>query len=292
MDIKENNIALLCQKIEEKVGRQMYRPKDFEYLSTCIFDKLHASVSPSTLKRLWGYVPTSSMPRESTLDILAQFLDYDNWKAYCDKGTTPRATSEATEVEKEPKTYRPYAFTAVATLVAAVVLMFIFNSRWSLLAATAGQQPDTTAVIKIGQRYDSPQQYLRLFCIIADKYLWGQQVPNHPNISVWGPRYHHPEWHNDGDSARLLPTITEWWEPQNHSDSVAKVLRNTDRYLQYRRMDELRITFMKDLVDTGYVFLGVYRLSLSQSDTTRCVWQRVADEVDLHDIDKLEKLRQ
>jgi len=292
MEMKENDIALLCQKIEDKVGRQMYRPKDFEYLSTCIFDKLHASVSPSTLKRLWGYVPTSSMPRESTLDILAQFLDYDNWKAYCDKGTAPSPTSEATEAEKKPKTYRPYAFTAVATLVAAVVLMFIFNSRWSLLAATAGQQPDTTAILKIGQRYDSPQQYLRLFGIIADKYLWGQQVPNHPNISVWGPRYHHPEWHNDGDSARMLPTITEWWEPQNHSDSVAKVLRNTDRYLQYRRMDELRITFMKDLVDTGYVFLGVYRLSLSQSDTTRCVWQRVADEVDLHDIDKLEKLRQ
>ena len=56
-------------------------------------------------------------------------------------------------------------------------------------------------------------------------------------------------------------------------------------------MDELRITFMKDLVDTGYVFLGVYRLSLSKSDTTRCIWQRVADEVDLHDIDKLEELK-
>ena len=56
-------------------------------------------------------------------------------------------------------------------------------------------------------------------------------------------------------------------------------------------MDELRITFMKDLVDTGYVFLGVYRLSLSKSDTTRCIWQRVADEVDLHDIGKLEELK-
>ena len=90
----------------------------------------------------------------------------------------------------------------------------------------------------------------------------------------------------------MLPTITEWWESPDSSDSVVAAIRNSDRYLQYRRMDELRITFMKDLVDTGYVFLGVYRLSLSQSDTTRCIWQRVADEVDLHDIDKLEKLRQ
>ena len=89
----------------------------------------------------------------------------------------------------------------------------------------------------------------------------------------------------------MMPTITEWWESPDSSDSVAAAIRNNDRYLQYRRMDELRITFMKDLVDTGYVFLGVYRLSLSKSDTTRCIWQRVADEVDLHDIDKLEELK-
>lgn len=292
MEIKENDIALLRQKIEEKVGRQMYTPKDFEHLSTCIFNELHESVSPSTLKRMWGYVSTSSMPRESTLDILSQFLGYDDWQAYCDKASTPSPTREVPEAEKKPKSYRPYAIAAVATLVAAVALIFLFRSHWSPLAATAGQLPDTTAIIKIGQRYDSPQQYLRLFGIMADKYLWGQQVPNHPNISVWGPRYHHPNWHNEGDSATMLPTITEWWEPQDPSDSTAAVIRNSDRYLHYRRMDELRITFMKNLVDTDYVFLGVYRLSFSQSDTTRCVWQRVADEVDLHDIDKLEKLRQ
>ena len=89
----------------------------------------------------------------------------------------------------------------------------------------------------------------------------------------------------------MLPTITEWWESPDSTDSLAAAIRNSDRYLQYRRMDELRITFMKDLVDTGYVFLGVYRLSLSKSDTTRCIWQRVADEVDLDDIDKLEELK-
>lgn len=89
----------------------------------------------------------------------------------------------------------------------------------------------------------------------------------------------------------MLPTITEWWESSDSSDSIAAAIRNSDRYLQYRRMDELSIPFMKDLVDTGYVFLGVYRLSLSKSDTTRYIWQRVADEVDLYDIDKLEELR-
>ena len=156
---------------------------------------------------------------------------------------------------------------------------------------TAPEASDNASVIKIGQHFDTPQEYLRRFDIIADAYLWGQVVPGHPNISVWGPAYHHPEWHNDGDSARMLPTITEWWEPPVITDSVAVSKRNLDRSIHYRRMNELRITFMKNLVDTGYVFLGVYRLSMSQSDTTRCVWERVTDEVDLHNLDRLEQLR-
>lgn len=290
-DNYQTDIERLRNSIETAIDRQLLTPKDYEYLATCIFNKLHQTVSISTLKRLWGYVPSSTMPRESTLDLLAQFLDYDSWSAFRkDEKTLP--VSEMPEAAKKPKPLKTYAITIIAVLMAVVALAFMFLSRWSPLTATTEQQSDSTTIIRIGQRYDSPQQYLRLFGIIADKYLWGQQVPHHPNISVWGPKYHHPEWHNDGDSAKMLPTITEWWESPDSSDSVVAAIRNSDRYLQYRRMDELRITFMKDLVDTGYVFLGVYRLSLSQSDTTRCIWQRVADEVDLHDIDKLEKLRQ
>ena len=54
-----------------------------------------------------------------------------------------------------------------------------------------------------------------------------------------GPQYHHPEWHNEGDSARLLPTITEWWEHEDQHDSVAIATRNQDSYLQYRRINEI-----------------------------------------------------
>ncbi len=288
-DNYQTDIERLRNSIETAIDRQILTPKDYEYLATCIFNKLHQTVSISTLKRLWGYVPSSTMPRESTLDLLVQFLDYDSWRAFC-KDEKTRTTNERPETAKKPKSLKSYVIIIVTALIAVLVMVYMFHSRWSPPTATTRQHSDS--IIKIGQRFDSPQQYLRLFGIIADKYLWGQQVPHHPDISVWGPQYHHPEWHNDGDSAKMLPTITEWWEPQNDNESTGAYLRNTDRYLQYRRMDELRITFMKDLVDTGYVFLGVYRLSLSQSDTTRCVWQRVADEVDLHDIGKLEKLRQ
>ena len=48
---------------------------------------------------------------------------------------------------------------------------------------------------------------------------------------------------------------------------------------------------MKNLVDTGYVFVGIYRLSLQQSDTISCVWERVAEECDISHLDNLDELR-
>ena len=75
-------IALLRESIEESIGRTLRTPKDFDFLAESIFEKLHQRISPTTLKRLWGYLhDTSSSPRPSTLDLLAQFIDY-NLKKY------------------------------------------------------------------------------------------------------------------------------------------------------------------------------------------------------------------
>ena len=67
--------------------------------------------------------------------------------------------------------------------------------------------------------------------------------------------------------------------------------RNGALYFTATRTRELRITFMKNLSDTGYVFLGVYRMNEAQSDSTRVVWERVADECNLLHLDYLEELR-
>lgn len=52
-------------------------------LSGSIFEKLHQSVSPMTLKRLWGYLQEAPKPRLSTLTILAQYIGYDDWEDFC-----------------------------------------------------------------------------------------------------------------------------------------------------------------------------------------------------------------
>ena len=80
-----NEIVLirLREAIETATGRQMRTPKDFSFLSERIFDKLHEHISPTTLKRLWGYLhDTSSTPRPSTLDLLAQFIDYPDFDTF------------------------------------------------------------------------------------------------------------------------------------------------------------------------------------------------------------------
>lgn len=144
--------------------------------------------------------------------------------------------------------------------------------------------------LKIGDTFSSPHEYLKLFGIHAKEKLWGQILPRHPNISVWGPNYRHTEWHNDGDKSKMMPTITEYWKPEG-VDSDQIVQRNIDHFNHNSRLNEIRITFMKNLVDTNYVYLGVYRMSMELSDSTKVVWERVAEECDLNKLDYLELLR-
>ena len=73
----------LKEEIEKCLGKKIRTPKDFEQLSDEIFNATHQKLSPTTLKRIWGYVQDSSKPRESTLDIIAQFLNYESWKHFC-----------------------------------------------------------------------------------------------------------------------------------------------------------------------------------------------------------------
>ena len=47
----------LCEAIEAKVERKMQTTRDYDLLAECIFQELHQQISPTTLKRIWGYLP-------------------------------------------------------------------------------------------------------------------------------------------------------------------------------------------------------------------------------------------
>ena len=295
MDIIDKDIDGLRKSIEAQVDREMRTPKDFDFLSEKIFEKVHQTVSPTTLKRMWGYLSETATPRLSTLNILSQFIGYDNWDAFCMSESTEELEEEGEEVKEsvgkgsERQTHNPRRWHPkwIATALIAVIAIAAF--AWACLRQPSSQ-PAATYVLKQGDRFPSCMDYLKLFGISDSVKYWGRVLPHHPNIVVWGPEYHHPHWHNYGNKDSMMPTITEHWEPAG-ADSLLVAMRNRDKYDHERRLNEVRITFMKNLVDTGYVFVGIYRLSLQQSDTIRCVWERVAEECNLNNLDYLEELR-
>ena len=75
-------IKCLRSDLEQRVGQQLQSPADFQLLIQQIWEKSHAVLSLSTIKRLWGYVESNGAPRLSTLNTLAQFLGFADWNTY------------------------------------------------------------------------------------------------------------------------------------------------------------------------------------------------------------------
>lgn len=81
---QEELYQTLREKAELVAGRTMNTPRDFDYLSTRIYDKTKAYIAPITLKRFWGYLGDEhrKKPYRSTLNILAQFAGYVSIEAF------------------------------------------------------------------------------------------------------------------------------------------------------------------------------------------------------------------
>ena len=80
----QENFQQLCEAIEHKTGRKMQTPSDFRWLTKRVFEHVHETVSATTLMRLWGY-RTGVTPRQATLDILARFLGYGDYREFLNK---------------------------------------------------------------------------------------------------------------------------------------------------------------------------------------------------------------
>lgn len=65
-------------------GLKMNRHRDFVALSNIIFEKTHETISPTTLKRLWGVVTDQKCnPSMHTLNLIAEAINYKSYKLFC-----------------------------------------------------------------------------------------------------------------------------------------------------------------------------------------------------------------
>lgn len=116
---EEIYIARCCREIENKLGwgdAESWSNQDFENLSDIIRDATGITLSTSTLKRIWGKVKYDSVPAITTLNTLAQFIGYDNWRSFKQSSSAepiipqkegaviPNQPSPAIIEEAEPKT--------------------------------------------------------------------------------------------------------------------------------------------------------------------------------------------
>lgn len=88
-------ILALRLDIERELKRRIRTPYDFEFLAGVVWERLHENISPTTLKRLWGYIDGADTTRRTTLCLLSRFLGYEDWEAYL------AALATRTDVESE-----------------------------------------------------------------------------------------------------------------------------------------------------------------------------------------------
>lgn len=316
MEGLEKAIEQLRLAVERKAGRKMQTNKDFDCLSDSVYDQTHAKISTTTLKRIWGYLSEGVTPRRYTLDQLARFIGYDDFDAFCDSldtdqapesdnsnvgtGFTPRPQEGTTNEEAPSKTPLPvgegpkvgllWKKAGVGLLLLAAVALLFF-----LLRSTFGTSADNDRILKKGQVFASYDDFLPLFGIDATESRHYQFVPDEEHIVVWSPEYHNPYYHNDGNPDSLMPTITEYYHPEDwptDSASMAQLAEmHKQGFLTAIKENQVRLCFMKNLVDSNFVFLGVYRVSLTLSDTAKVVWARAYDECDLDNLSFLNNYR-
>ena len=76
-------LAALREEIEELVGK-MYSHSNFTHLSGLIGYKCKEHISVTTLERIWGYsTRNASKISVRTLDVIARFVECDDWEEYC-----------------------------------------------------------------------------------------------------------------------------------------------------------------------------------------------------------------
>ena len=84
IEIRDIYLRLLLRKVEDRLGYTVKTSRDYLALSEAIKSSGSGSLSPTTLKRVWGYVRDTPGKHLSTLDTLSRFAGYpEGFHAFC-----------------------------------------------------------------------------------------------------------------------------------------------------------------------------------------------------------------
>lgn len=97
--------------IEESLGwgkSQSWTNYDFSKLSDEVHNRTHVRLSVTTLKRIWGKLKYENAPTLTTLNVLAQFAGYSDWRSFCNQDSLESAvlSDNAVGVVNKPVTIK------------------------------------------------------------------------------------------------------------------------------------------------------------------------------------------
>lgn len=132
-------------QIEESLGwgpSSTWHNDVFIELSEQIQQRTKVLLSPVTLKRVWGRIDYQSAPSKTTLNTLAQFAGYQNWRDFIGSSTQKKSSPLAKIVSAN----------LGVIMLSASVMTVIFISFFSLKGSGSGSEPVDPATIVFSSR--------------------------------------------------------------------------------------------------------------------------------------------
>jgi hypothetical protein len=153
-DISE---LLRCKKIiEQKLdwgNSENWQSSDFENLNQLILDKTGVSLSVSTLRRIWGRVEYNHLPSMTTLNTLAKFAGFEDWRNFIKKKASDPDLDQNPTTEEKPKTRSrslvKFAWIFGVALLIVLISIFAFDKGKPQLKSeeyTFSSQPITKGI--------------------------------------------------------------------------------------------------------------------------------------------------
>ena len=127
----EYYLARCLERIELQFDRgtsDKWATYDFEKLSDAIFERTEVRLSVTTLKRIWGKLKYDSAPTLTTLNALAQFAGYADWRDFTQKQDVPASPEAAIPAGRPPRKPKRLLLGLAASLVLAFGVYFFFIS--------------------------------------------------------------------------------------------------------------------------------------------------------------------
>lgn len=139
-------LEIARQKLEQKLGWgtvDEWSSEDFQTLSDAILATTNLSLSVTTLKRLVGRVNYNATPHPTTLNAVARFLGFANWRAFKQEFNTPPAPIPPSEVPKEkPIAQQPIKSKKWIAILLPAILLLLFT-----ILAIGGRKGETVTSI-------------------------------------------------------------------------------------------------------------------------------------------------